>query len=138
MSFRFSGRFRKPLGQGSAHSNAHCNCPIPGATSPDYGRFSTRNVELTVASPLRALLFWALFRRAGVAAVLEQLGRPRRGDLVDRIGGTKARVRLAVRDVGPEAALLEDDRLAAHGVVAQLLEGRRGRPTSPRLRLGEQ
>ena len=44
----------------------------------------------------------------------------------------EARVRLAVGDVRAEAAVLDDDRLAADRIGAELLERRRGRAPRPR------
>src|SRR3954453_19052935 len=124
MSFRFCDRRPRPA----------CGARVPPlrtraaawpfrlATS-DYGRVGTRIVGGTAASPLRPLFGGAaLLRRPCLAPDLEQLGGPRRRDLFDRIGRPEARVRLPVGHVRAEPALLEDDRLLADGVVAELLQ----------------
>src|SRR5690349_16050194 len=98
--------------------------------------FGSEMLYSGVASPLR-LPLRALLRGAAVAAVLDEGVGALGGDRVHRVPGPKGRVRLAVRHVGPEAALLEHDRLAADRVVAQLLEGRSGRPAAARLGLAE-
>src|SRR5690606_8752839 len=81
----------------------------------------------------------APLRRTGVAADLEQLGRPLDGDPLDGFALSQRRVRLPVGDVGTEAPVLHHLRLARDRVVAQLLErrGRRGATTAERLGLGE-
>src|SRR5881275_2527853 len=115
MSFRFCERLCSPAGRGqsTAHFNARGCAAIP-ARPPDYGRRGPRNVGVPVAALLRPLLDSPLLLdRAALAAVLEQLRRALGGDRLDRVSGPQARVRLAVCDVGPEAALLQDDRLLA-------------------------
>src|SRR4029079_2069902 len=65
-----------------------------------------------VASQLR-LPLRALLPRPAVPALLDQAVGALRGDRVHRVAGPQGGVRLAVRDIRPEAALLEDDGLAA-------------------------
>ena len=58
-------------------------------------------------------------------------------DRFDGIPGPEAGVRLPVGHVGTEAALLQDDRLLADGILAELLERRGGGAAPPLLRLGQ-
>src|ERR1700710_2108578 len=85
---------------------------------------------------LACALLYRLLRRTGLPAGLDQLLGALGRDRFDRVAGAQAGVRLAVRDVGAEAAFLEDDRLAADRIVAQLLERRLGL-AAPGARLGE-
>ena len=89
-----------------------------------------------VASPLR-LPLRALLRRPAIPALLDQGVGALGGDGVHGVPGPEGGVRLAVGHVGAEAAVLEDDRLAADGVVAELLERRGGRPAAALAGLGE-
>src|SRR4029079_1138475 len=91
---------------------------LPGQC--DYGRQARINVGRSVAALLRALLGGALLLdRAPVAAVLEELRGPLRGDRFDGIARSQAGVRLAVGHVGAEAAFLEHDRLLADRILAE-------------------
>src|SRR5581483_5734251 len=114
-------------------TNARTRRPIPLRLA-DYGRFSVRNVVERVShrlrGSLRALPGRALLHRAALAARLEQLRGPFGRDRFDRVSRTEARVRLSIGHVRAEPALLENDRLAARGVGAQLLERRRCRPAA--------
>src|SRR5579884_2929651 len=75
---------------------------------------------------------------APLPPLLQQLGRPLQGDPLDRVAAAQARVRLAVGDVGTEPALLDDDRLAARRIRAELPERRRSCAPPARARLREQ
>src|SRR6476619_6106452 len=90
-----------------------------------------------VGKQLGTLPACALLRGAPLATSLEEFGGPLGRDRLDRVAGPKARIRLAVRDVRPEPAFLQDDRLAARGIVSQLLQRRRRRPAPTRARLRE-
>ena len=140
MSFRFCDRSCKPSRARVPPFRTHAAAGgFPSDGETDYGRFRVGNVVRTVAGLLRALLGcpFALRRRAPVAPVLEQLGRPLRADRLDRVGRPQAGIRLAVGHVRAEPALLEDDRLPADRVVAELLQRRRGRSAAALFRLGE-
>src|SRR5689334_15829851 len=77
-------------------------------------------------------------RRATPPALLHQLHGALERELLDRVPGAEARVRLAVGDVGAEAAVLDQERLAADGVRLVEPAERLGRsPSAPLLRLGE-
>src|SRR6478752_3602120 len=139
MSFRFCERGSRPATRPGYRPFQRVRRRGHSLRPPsDYGRLRPPGVGERVAASLRAFLGRAaLLRGPRLAACLEQLGGPFRADRLDRIGRFEARVRLAVRDVGPEAALLEDDRLLADGVVAELLQGRRRRPATALARLRE-
>ncbi len=83
------------------------------------------------------LLGRLLLRRAGVAADLEQLGRPLVGDGLDLVALAQRGVGLAVGDVEAEAAVLEHHGLARHGVDAELAQGCRGGLAPALLGLGQ-
>ena len=113
----------------------------PGALS-SWGRPSS--FSLLPGAPSFAAFFAALRCPGLVGEVLpslrEQLDGALVGDVVDRVAALQRLVVDAVGDVGAEAAVLQHDGLARHGVVAQLLERRLGRalPPTEGLRLGEE
>src|SRR6476646_1279886 len=86
---------------------------------------------------LDGLLDGALAGRRTLGALLgEQLVAPLGGDGRRVVVLAERRVRLAVGDVRAEAAVLDDDGLAADGVGAELLERRRRRGPPALLGLG--
>src|SRR4051794_33882302 len=139
MSFRFCERLYSPAGrgQGTADFNARGCAAIP-ARPADYGRPGRTNVEVPVAPLLRALFGRALLLGRGpLAAVLEELRGALRRDRLDRIPCSQARIRLAVRHIRAETPLLQDDRLLADRILAELLQRGRGRAAAALLRLGQ-
>src|SRR4029078_1653087 len=100
-------------------------------SSPDLlilDGFGSEMLYRGVAAPLRRPLR-ALLRGAAFPALLDQGVGALGGDRVHRVPRPEGRVRLGVRHVGAEAAVLEHDRLAADRVVAQLAERRSGCPS---------
>ena len=89
--------------------------------------------------PLRRRLRRALASPGRLRAPLgEELDRALERERLDVVAAPQARVRLAVGDVRAEAAVLDDDRLAADGVRAELAQRRRApAAAAPLLRLRE-
>src|SRR5690606_35836716 len=87
----------------------------------------------------RRLLPAAPLRRAGVAAHLQQLGRPLVRQALDGVALALAqrRVGLAVGHVRPVAPALDHHRPAADRIGTELAERGRRRLPPPTLRLGE-
>src|SRR3954463_9238973 len=138
MSFRFSERRRRPACSVAGYSPSE-RAALWAHSSPDLlimDGFGAEMLYSGVASPLR-LSLRALLRRPAIPALLDQGVGALGGDRVHGVPGPEGRVRLAVRDVGAEATVLEHDRLAADGVVAQLLEGRSGCAAGARGRVRE-
>src|SRR3954451_14199686 len=133
MSFRFFERYPRPSLRAAGYrpSNARRRKRIPRSPS-DYGRFPLADVVKEALLLLRAFL-----HRPARPAVGQQLGGALGRDALDRIAGPERGVRLPVGHVGAEPALLEDDRLAADGIVPELLEGRRRFAAAALARLGE-
>src|SRR4051812_24695833 len=132
MSFRFCGRLCSPAGEARVppfSTRAAAQPFLPGLF--DYGRRRRRNVEGPVAALLRPFLDRALLLDGTpLTAVLEELRSPLRGDRLDGIPCSQACIRLSVGHVRPEPALLQDDGLLAHGILAELFE-RRGSGAAP-------
>jgi hypothetical protein len=80
----------------------------------------------------------ALFCRSTRPAVGEQLDGAVEGKRVHGVAAPQARVRRAVGDVRPEAAVLDDDRASRRGIRAQLAERSCRRALAAALRLGQQ
>src|SRR5205823_11432099 len=76
-------------------------------------------------------LLGRLLDRALLTTLLEQLGGPLEGDVVDGVVLAERSVGRAVGDVGTESALLDDDALAAGRVRTQFPEGRGRGPLAP-------
>src|SRR5712691_2772826 len=138
MSFRFSERRRRPPCSRAGYRPseraatwAHSS-PDPLIMDGFRGEMLNSGVAAQLRLPLRAFL-----RRPALAALPDQVVGPLGSDPVDRISSPQGGVRLAVGDIGAEATVLEDDRLPAHRVVAELAEGRSGRAAAALPRLGE-
>src|SRR3954452_2701622 len=138
MSFRFCERHLRP---------ACLRARVPPLRTRDDARpfhpgslimdgLASQMLNRGVPTWLRLLAARAFLHRAARPAGGEQLGGPLRRDRLHRAPGPQAGVRLPVRDVGPEPAFLEDDRLAADRVVAELLERGRGCAAAALARLG--
>src|SRR5436305_8802108 len=135
MSFRFFERYPRPSLRAAGYrpSNARRRKRIPRRVLlADYGRFRRAYVVKEALLLLRAFL-----HRPARPAVGQQLGGALRRDALDRIARPERRVRLAIGHVGAEPALLEDDRLAADRIVAELLQRGCRFPAAALARLGE-
>src|SRR5512133_2294765 len=98
------------------------------------GRFRSRRVRCGGTSgPLRR----ALFRRRPLGTLLcEQLGGTFGCDRFDVVAAPQGCIDLAVGDIGPEAALLDDHGTTGGRINAEVLQRRLGRSTSELLGLG--
>src|SRR3954447_26463270 len=131
MSFRFSERRRRPACSVAGYSPSE-RAALWAHSSPDLlimDGFGAEMLYSGVASPLR-LPLRALLRRPAVPALLDQGVGALGGDRVHGVPGPEGRVRLAIGHIGTKTPFLEDDRLAADRIVAQLLERRSSRATA--------
>ena len=126
--------------------NACVRCRIPRRPAPCVAssRGAGRPVPDMVRRPTDARVSGAFGSGRGAAArafrtpLGEQLERPLERQRLDVVAPAQARVRLAVGDVRPEAAVLDDERLAARRIGPELLERRlRRAAAAPLLRLRE-
>src|SRR5712691_2200581 len=101
------------------------------------GKVGTSRRALAGRGLLRRGLFGGpigrLLRRAAGPPVGQELERPVERQLLGIVAAAKARVRLAVGHIRAEAARLDEDRLAAHRVGADLLQRRRRLAAAPPL-----
>ena len=77
-------------------------------------------------------------RRAGGAALGQELGRPVHVDRLDRVTLAQTGIGRAVGDVGAEPSVLDDDGQVGGGIRAELAQRCRGGASAALLGLGEQ
>ena len=121
-------QFQRASPQGSARRRSGL---VLGALLPiraeDVGEPRCGCVARTLLAPCGSVSAGPRSRRAASSSAARS-SRQR----LDVVGGAKARVRLAVGDVRPETAVLDDHRLAADRIRAELAERRSGRRARPR------